>query len=99
VQAIVKLALKTPFELGVVQIARMQVEVVSVHRHGWILKLNDQFDAIAFSASGEVEQGVLVETELSEDALQACMAAFGHRCIVKAIEKTFGSRLSPGAPS
>src|SRR5579863_7477099 len=46
VQTIVELPLQGPLELRAVQIARMQVEVVSVHRHRRILELDDQFDAV-----------------------------------------------------
>jgi len=33
---------------------------------------------------------VLVETQLSEDSLQARIVTFSHKCIVKAIGKNFG---------
>ena len=56
VQTIVELALQAPFELGVVQITRMQIEIVSVHRDGGIFELDDEFYAIALGASREVEQ-------------------------------------------
>ena len=49
-QAIVELALQGPFELGVVQIARMQIEIVGVYGDRRILELNDQFDAIPLGA-------------------------------------------------
>ena len=77
VEGVVELALEGPFELGVVQITRMQIEVVGVHRHAWILELDDQFNAITFRASIEIEQWVLVETQLSENAIQALIR--GHR--------------------
>ena len=67
----------------------MEVEVVSVHRHRRILELDDQFNAVALGASGEIEQGVLVETKLSEDSFQTWIIALSHRCIVTAIEKEF----------
>jgi hypothetical protein len=86
VQTIVELALKAPFELRVVQIARMQVEVISVHRNGRILELDDELHAIALGASREIQQWMLVESQLSQDAFQAWIAAFGHKCIVKATE-------------
>jgi hypothetical protein len=68
----------------------MEIEVVGVHRHAWILELDDQFNAIAFGASVEIEQGVLVETQLSENAIQAWLVTFSHKCIVKAIGKNVG---------
>ena len=40
----------------------MHVEIISVHRDGRILELNDEFYAIALGASREVEQWMLVKT-------------------------------------
>ena len=89
VQAIVKLTLKAPFELGVVQVARMQVEVVSMHWDGWILKLDDQLNAIALGTRAEIKQGVLVKAQLSQDPFQTWIATFSHDGIVTGIEKNF----------
>jgi hypothetical protein len=90
VQAIVELALEAPFKLRAVQIARVQIEVIGVYWDTWILELDNQFNAIALGASIEIEQWMLVEAELSENAFQAWVVTFGHKCIVKAIEKNFG---------
>jgi hypothetical protein len=87
VQAIVKLALKAPFELRIVQIARMQIEVIRVHWDAWIPKLDDQLDAIALGARIEIKQRMLVETKLGENALQSRIATVGHTCIVKVVKK------------
>ena len=86
-QTIVELTLQAPLELRVVKIPRMQVKVVSVHRDGWISKLDNQLHTIAPGASGEIQQRVLIKAELSEDAFQTWIVTFGHKCIVKAIEK------------
>jgi len=64
VQAIIKLALKAPLELGVVQIARMKFKVVIVNRNRRVLELNDDFYALALLPGTEGEQWVFVETEL-----------------------------------
>jgi hypothetical protein len=61
VQAVVELPLQSPLELRVVQVARMKIEVVSVHRHRRILELDDQFDAITLSSGGELQQGMLIK--------------------------------------
>ncbi len=37
----------------------------------WILELDDQFNAITLGAGGELQQGMLVETQLSKDAIKA----------------------------
>jgi hypothetical protein len=55
----------------------VQIEVIGVYRGVWIPELDDQFNAIALGASVEIEQGVLVETQLSENAIQAWIR--GHR--------------------
>src|SRR5579872_6743086 len=52
-QSVVKLALKTPFELRIVEIPRMQVEVISVDRNALILELDDDLNSVAFRARGE----------------------------------------------
>jgi hypothetical protein len=90
VQTIIELALEAPFELRMVQIARVQIEVIGVYWDTWILELDDQFNAIALGASIEIEQWMLVEAELSENTFEAWIVTFSHRCIVKAIERNFG---------
>jgi len=85
VQCIIELALKTPFELRMIEIARMQVEVVSVHRHGWIFELNNYFHAISLRTRRKIKQGMLVKTQLVENAIQASISSFGHNGIVKQV--------------
>ena len=65
----------------------MQIEVIGVYWDGWILELDDQFDAIALGASGELEQWVLVEAELGKNAFQALIVT-GHKCIVRQSRNT-----------
>src|SRR6202041_897946 len=64
VQGVVKLALEAPFELRVVEVAGMQIEIVGVYRDRCVFELDDYFYAFAFGAGGEVQQRVLVEAEL-----------------------------------
>ena len=71
VQGIVKLPLETPLKLRIIEIPRMQIEVVGVHRNAVILELDDDFDAIAFGVSGEVEKGMFIKPKLSENAVQS----------------------------
>src|ERR1700733_2105410 len=47
VHSIVELALEAPFELGMVEIARMEVEVICMHGHGCIFELDHNFDSFA----------------------------------------------------
>src|SRR5260370_22383979 len=81
VQGIVELALKAPFKLSMVEVARVHIKVISVHRHGWIFELNDYFHAISLGACRETQQRMLVEAELIENAIQAVHRTLGDRGI------------------
>jgi hypothetical protein len=83
VQGIVELALKAPFKLRVVQVARMKIEIVSVYREGWIFELDNHFHAFPFCASGKIQQWVLIEAELREDAVEATVRRLRHPVIVR----------------
>jgi hypothetical protein len=61
----------------------MEIEIIGVHGDRGVLELDDDFYAFAFGAGGKVQQGMFVETELSEDAVEAREGSFGHRGIVK----------------
>ena len=87
-QAIVKLALETPLELRMVQIAGMEFEIVSVHGNGRILERDDDLDALAFGARVEIEQRVFVETELCEDAFEAGLGTVDHPMILAKLLQT-----------
>jgi len=82
VQAIVELALKAPFKLRMVQVARVQIEVIGMYGDAWIPELDDQFNAIALGASVEIQQRVLVEAQLGPHAFDAQMGIIGHQKIV-----------------
>jgi hypothetical protein len=83
VQRIVELALEAPFELRMVEVAGMEIEVISVHGDGCVFESDYEFDPLAFCVSGEIQQWVFVETELGEDSIQARGSSFGHTGIVK----------------
>ncbi len=83
VQGIVELALKAPFKLSIVEIARVHIKIIGVHRHGWIFELNNYFHAISFSARRKIQQRMLVKAELIENTIQASIDSFGHNAIVK----------------
>jgi len=68
-QAVVELALKTPFELRVIEIARVQIEIIGVDRDRRILEVNDYFDAFALGARVERHQGMFIQKQLRADAL------------------------------
>jgi len=67
VQRIEELALKAPFELRIVEIARMKLEVVGVNRDVFVLELDDDFNAFTLRARREIQQWMFVEAQLSED--------------------------------
>ena len=71
VQRIEELALKAPFELRIVEIARMKLEVVGVNRDVFVLELDDDFNAFTLRARREIQQWMFVEAQLSEDPLEA----------------------------
>jgi hypothetical protein len=82
VQCVVELALKTPFELRVVEVAGMEIEIIGVHRNRGVFEFDDYFNAIALGSGREVQQRVLVEAQLGQDSIEA-RGSFRHREIVK----------------
>jgi hypothetical protein len=79
VQCVEELALEAPFELRVVEVARVQVEIVGVDWNRFVFELDDDLDAFAFGAGGKAQQWMLVEEELSEDAVEAGVGGLRHR--------------------
>ena len=79
VQAIEELALEGPLELRIVEIARVQLEVVSVNRRIGEPWTDDDFDRFALGAGIELDERVLVEAKL---LLHAGEAVGGHLAIV-----------------
>jgi hypothetical protein len=82
VQAVIELALKAPFELKIVQIARMKLEIIGMHWNVRVLEFDDDFDAVTLFAGRKVQQRVLVETQLREDAFQANIGGVRHTMIL-----------------
>ena len=82
VQGIVELALKAPFKLSIVEVTRVHIKIISVHRHGWIFELNNYFHTISLGARRKIQQRMLVKAELIENAIQASIDSFGHNAIV-----------------
>jgi len=85
-QAIVKLPLKSPLKLRVVEIPRMNVKDVRVHRDRRLLELDCNFYPFSLRLRAEDEQGVFVKAELVENTLQARV---GH---VEIVMKRFSFR-------
>ena len=71
VERIEELALEAPFELRMVEIAWVEVEIVGVHGDGFIFELDDDLNPFALGMRGEIQERVLVEAELGEDAVEA----------------------------
>jgi len=51
-----------------IQVAGMQIEIISVHGSRRVLELDDDFNAFTFDASRKVQQWMFVQTELGEHA-------------------------------
>jgi hypothetical protein len=82
VQGVVKLALEAPLELRMVEIARMKIEIVCVYGNGRVFELDNDLSSFPLGARGEVQERMLVETQLSEDAIEAGVGGFGHARIL-----------------
>ena len=82
VQGVVELALEAPLELRVVEVAGVEIEIVGVHGNGFVFELDDDLDAVPLGARGKVQERMLVEAELSLDAVEARVCTFGHARIL-----------------
>jgi hypothetical protein len=61
VERVVELALEAPFELRVIEVAGMEIEIVRMHRNRGIFELDDDFHAVALGPRRKVQEGMLVE--------------------------------------
>ncbi len=77
-QAVKELPLEGPLELGVIQVARVKLEVVGMHGYVGILELDNDLHALPFPASVEGEQGVFVQAELGKDPIKTRIGGAGH---------------------
>jgi len=82
VQGIVELPLEAPLELRIVQVARVQVEIVRVNRDGRVLELNDDLNPFAFGPRREIQQRMLIQAQLRQDAFEARIGRAKHYTIV-----------------
>ena len=78
-QCVIELPLKRPFELRMIEIAGMQIEVIGVHWNRRILELNDDLYGFSLAVSRKVEQRVLVQSQLAEDFISFLVK----RCLEK----------------
>src|ERR1700679_2043545 len=58
-QRVIQLPLKAPFEVGMVEVARMKIEVIRMNRNRCVFELNDDFHALALGASRKIHQRCL----------------------------------------
>ena len=79
VQGVVELALEAPFELRVVEVAGVEIEIIGVHGDGFVFEFNDDLDSVSLRARGKVQQRMLVEAKLGEDSVEARVRGIGHR--------------------
>ena len=82
-QAIVELALEAPFELWMIQVTRVKLEIVRMHRKLRILELDDDLDCFALGAGVEDKQRMLVEPKLSQYPFETLIVCLIHQGIVK----------------
>lgn len=87
------MALEGPLELRVVQISRMQIEVIGVDRDRRILELDDQLNPVTLGSRRKVEQRMVIEPQLFLHPLQPIVLRFRHPRIVKQL-----SRIDPSPP-
>ena len=80
-QAIIELPLKRPFELGMVEIPRMHLKQVCVHRHGAMLQLNRNFDAFSLDGRPKIQERMFVKTQLRQHTFQGGGRRFAHTAI------------------
>jgi len=85
VQAIVQLTLKRPLKLGVVKIARMKFEIIGMHRNRGVPEVYENFHALAFGASGEIQEWMFVELELRKDAFEPGVGCVAHTVILTGV--------------
>lgn len=85
VQAVVELALESPFELRMIEVAGMKLEIIGMHWDGRTPELDDDFHGLALGARGEIEQRVLVEFQLRKNPFQPRIRIFGHDTILTGV--------------
>ena len=84
-QAVVKLPLKFPFKLGVVEIARMKFEVIGMHRNGRVFEIYEYFHAVAFRVRGKLQQRVFVKPQLRKNAFEPQVGCSAHIMILTGV--------------
>ena len=81
-QRVIKLALKAPFEVGMVEVARMKIEVIRMNRNRCVFELDDDFHALALGASRKIQQRMFVQAKLGDYAVETAIRSFGHARIL-----------------
>jgi hypothetical protein len=66
----------------VIEVAGMKFKIIGVNRNRRIFEIDDYLDSFAFDAGGEIQQGVLVELQLGQDAFEPRLYFFGHWMIL-----------------
>jgi len=61
----------------------VEIEIISVHWNRFIFELNNDLYAFVLDARGKVQQRMLVEAQLVEDAVETGSGGFGHKGIVE----------------
>ena len=82
VQGVEELALKAPFKLRVIEVSWVEIEIVRMHGHGFILELDDDLNAFPLGARREVQQRMLVQAKLGKNAVEARNVGSTHLAIL-----------------
>ncbi len=72
-QAVIELPLECPFELRILDVARMELEVIGVHGYRRILERDDDLDRFAFQPRVKRQQWMLIQTQVLEDAFKVLL--------------------------
>jgi hypothetical protein len=72
VQRIVELALEIPGKLRVIEVSRMDLKLVGMHRDGRVLQIDQDFNHAVRFPRGESQQGMIVKLKMGADLFQFC---------------------------
>ena len=95
VQTVVELALEFPLELRMIEVPGMKLEVIGVHWDRRIPEVDDDFYGFALGAGGKMEQWVLVQFQLRQNALKPRVCRIAHNLILSGVVVRVGRAPSP----
>jgi hypothetical protein len=84
-QAVIQLSLELPLELWVIEISRMEFEVVRVYGNRRVTEIDSNFNPFAPGVRRKIQQGMLIECKLLKNTLQSGVGCIGHRMILTGV--------------